>query len=147
MTAVGLPPRTRGSIVVTVIFLILAANALIQVVFRLLDRSTDPLTLSIWQAAIGVVALAAAHGAWHRSSWGPAVAVLYGIVTGTMIAMLGPMIDLPEDAQRGLWMSAAIVLLVGIALGWYLRRLLIQPKDLLAESAREPGERGIGSDS
>jgi hypothetical protein len=125
--AVGPHPRARGSIVVAVVFLLLAANALGQVGFRALGRSSDSLTLSVWQAMIGLVALAAAHGAWHRSNWGPAAAVLYGVVTGTMIALLGPMLDLPEEARRGLWMSGAIVLLIGISLGWYLRHLLRRP--------------------
>ncbi len=71
-----------------------------------------------------VAAFAAGHGAWHRTRWGPWAAVLYGLVTGTMVALLGPILDLPEEAHLGLLGAGVTIFAVGLLLGKLVQRLL-----------------------
>lgn len=113
-----------GRIVVAIIFALLALNAWLQVALVPLGRSDDPTTLTLLQALIGATAMLAAAGSWSGARWAPAAALSYGIVTGAMIVLLGPLLDLEPDARNGLWFGALVVLAVSAGLAWYLRRSL-----------------------
>lgn len=127
--------RHRGRIVVAVLFLLLAINAIAQVALVPLGRSGDPLPLTMLQLLIGVVALAAAWGSWTGARWSPAAAALYGVVTGGMLASLPWLLHMPAEARGGIAAGAASVLLVALALAWYLRRTLVA-REMPATTAR-----------
>ena len=113
--------RPAGRIVVAVIFLLLAINALAQVALVPFGRSDDPSLLTLLQLVVGTTALAAAWGSWSGARWSPVAAALYGVVTGAMLASLGWILDMPREAMGGLMVGAAFVVLSSLALAWYLR--------------------------
>ncbi len=114
--------RSAGTIAIAVILVLLSVNAIHQSVGALVGWNTDPPLLTAFQFASGTSALAAAIGTWRRARWAPSLALVYGVVTGIMIASLGPLLDLDENARAGLPFGAAIVVLIGIALAFLIRR-------------------------
>lgn len=114
--------RGAGTIVIAVILVLLCVNAIIQAIGTLIGWNNDPPLLTAFQFAAGGSALCAAVGTWRRERWAPAMAVAYGIITGIMIASLGPLLELDEQARAGLPLGAAIVVLIGGALAWGIRR-------------------------
>ena len=116
--------RPRGRIVVAVIFLLLAINALAQVGLVLFGQGSDPSPLTMLQVLVGITALAAAWGSWTGARWSPGAAVLYGVVTGAMLAALPRLLDLPAEARGGIVVGAIGVLAYSLAVAWYLRRTL-----------------------
>jgi hypothetical protein len=116
--------RPLGRTLLAVVFALLALNAWWQVIRDLGGMSTEPRVLTGWQALCGVLAVAAAWGSWAGARWTPAVAVLYGVVAGAMVAALGPILDLPPESQSGLWTGTAIILVFALFSAWWLRRSL-----------------------
>ncbi|HEX7980694.1 MAG TPA: hypothetical protein VF461_18970 [Gemmatimonadaceae bacterium] len=134
MTTPPLPPRkyrSRGRMVLAVVFVLLASSAWWQVINDFIDRSNEPPILTGLQAIIGVLAAAAAWGTWIGARWAPLYALLYGVTAGGMVASLGRMLDLPAESRNGLWFGGAIILGFGLLSAWWLRR------SLLRERARE----------
>jgi hypothetical protein len=109
--------RPVGRIIVAVLFALLAVNALKETFW-----SDGPRQLRILQAFVGALGAATAWGAWTAARWSPVLAAAYGFVGGAMVVALGPMLDLPAEARGGLWVGGAVVLLIGLASAWYLRR-------------------------
>lgn len=105
-------------------FSLLALNAWSQVVLTLANRSSDPAWLVAAQAVIGAAAAATALGSWLGWRWAPLAAVAYGLLTAGMLLALGPMLELPPDSIGGLQLGALVVLGIGLASGWFLRRKL-----------------------
>ena len=126
--------RSRGSIILVVVFTLFGLNAWVQVINSIIGRNDDPTALVILQVLVGTAGIAAARGTWSRARWAPIAAVSYGVVTGAMLVSLGPLLDLDAEAVRGIWIGAAAVLLFGLWAGWYLRR-----------QAASPGLRGSDS--
>jgi hypothetical protein len=106
-----------GRIIVTVLFALLAANALKEVV-----ASDSPPALRTLQAIVGATGGATAWGAWTGARWSAALATLYGLIAAGMVVSLGPMLDMPVEERGGLLVGGAIVLLVSLACAWYLHR-------------------------
>jgi hypothetical protein len=129
--------RSRGRVVLALVFAVLALNAWAQVLLVPLGRSGDPTALTALQALVGIAGGAAAWGSWTGTRWAPAAAVLYGLVTAGMLVALTPLLDLGPDARGGLWTGAAAVLLFALWAGWYLRRALSG----LVMQARPTGEK------
>ena len=114
--------RSRGRLVLTIVFALLAANALLQVLLALLGRSDDPAALTALQALVGGTGTAAAWGSWSGARWSPFAALAYGIATAALLGVLPALLDLSPDARPGIWTGAAIMLLFGILAARYLRR-------------------------
>lgn len=114
--------RSRGSIILVVIFTLFGLNAWVQVLNAIIGGSDDPTALVVLQTLVGTAGIAAAWGAWSGARWAPVAAVSYGVVTAAMLASLGPLLDLATAEMRGIWSGAAGVLLFGLWAGWYLRR-------------------------
>ena len=119
--------RPVGRIVVAVIFGLLALNAWAQVLLVPLGRSDDPAMLTLLQVLVGTSAALAAVGSWRGARWAPAAAVAYGIITGAMIVLLDPLLDIGPEGRSGLWLGALLVLLVSLGFAWYLRRSVRSP--------------------
>lgn len=118
--------RGAGTIAITIVLTLLAANALVQAAAALVDWNSDPAQLTAFQFASGSSALAAAIGTWRRARWAVYLALGYGVITGIMIASLGSILELEEEARTGLRLSAAIVFLIGVALAWGIRRTQLE---------------------
>lgn len=54
--------------------------------------------------------------------WAPVAALVYGVVTAGLLLALPPILDLEPSDARGLWLGAAIILLLVLWAAWYLRR-------------------------
>lgn len=121
-----MPPRRPGAgrIALAVFYCLLALNAWAQVALVPLGYTDDPGPLTLLQALVGAAAAAAAWGSWRGRRWGPAAALLHGLVTAGMLLALVPLLDLGPEARGGLWGGAAGVLVSAIAAAWYLRRAL-----------------------
>ena len=116
--------RSRGRVVLAILFALLACNAWAQVLLVLLGRSNEPVALTVLQTLTGAAAAAAAWGSWAGTPWASAAAMLYGIITAGMLAALTPLLHLEAEARDGIWTGAAVVLLFGMLAGWYLRRAI-----------------------
>lgn len=119
--------RRVGLIIGVVLLALLCLNAWTQVFRSLVGWDDNPPLLIALQTLSGTIACAAAVGAWRRRPWAPAAAVLYGLVTGTMIRMLGPILDLEPDARRGLTVSALVVVCLALLLAWAVRPIVPSP--------------------
>lgn len=111
-----------GRIVVAVLFTLFGLSAWSEALDIFLRASDDPTLLGILQTVIGAVALTAAVGSWRGSRWSPVAAIAYGVITAGMIVGLGPMLGLEGEERGGLLVGAAAVLLIALAMAWYLRR-------------------------
>ena len=54
--------------------------------------------------------------------WAPVAALVYGVVTAGLLLALPPILDLEPSDARGLWLGAAIIVLLVLWAAWYLRR-------------------------
>lgn len=114
--------RSRGRIAVAIVFALLALNAWSQALFVLLGRSDDPPMLTLLQVLSGASAVLTAVGSWSAARWAPAAAVSYGVITGGMIVLLDPLLDIGPEGRSGLWLGGLVVLVVSLGFAWYLRR-------------------------
>jgi hypothetical protein len=122
----GRPDVPIGRRVLAVVFALLALSAWWQVVSDALDRSNEPMILTTLQLIIAVIGTAAAWGSWIGARWTPAFALLYGVIAGGMVATLGPILNLPAEARRGLWLGGALIFSFGLVTAWWLRRTLVR---------------------
>ncbi len=116
------PRRGTGVIIAVVLLALLCLNAWMQVFRSLVAWDDNPPLLIAWQALSGAAALTAAVGAWRLRRWAPAATVLYGLVTGTMISMLEPMLDLGAEARPGLLTGGLVVMCGSLMLAWVVGR-------------------------
>lgn len=116
-------PR-RGPRVAAVVLFLLSVNALAQAVRWAFGWDQNPAVLGVEQTLSGISAIVAAVGAWRLHRWSARWAALYGAVTGTMIATLGPVLDMPANERSGLWIGASVVVVVAGGIAWYLHRAL-----------------------
>lgn len=130
--SVALERRNVGRILITLLLAFLCLNAWIQTVMRLFGTNDDPAALVTWQLLSGAAAAVAAVGAWRLSRWAPAAATAYGLITGTMIIRLGPILDLDPAERSGLIVGAGAVLLTGAGIALYLRRLIRRSRRAVA---------------
>jgi hypothetical protein len=114
--------RSRGSIILVVVFTLFGLNAWVQVINAIIGGSDDPTALVILQTLVGTAGIAAAWATWSGARWAPVAAMTYGVVTAAMLASLGPLLDLAAEETRGIWIGAVAALLFGLWAGWYLRR-------------------------
>ncbi len=125
-------PRDRlrgriGSRIVATVLLILCLNAWLQAARDLLGIDQNPRALMLLQLTSGAAALLGAIGSWRRRAWAPAPTVLYGVITGTMIIAVGPLLGLSAEERGGLPLGAGVVLATSLALAWYLRTITRTP--------------------
>ncbi|HEX3159274.1 MAG TPA: hypothetical protein VHQ45_12200 [Gemmatimonadaceae bacterium] len=116
--------RTTGRIVLAVVFAGLALNGFVEVISAVLGRSHEPAALVALQALVALVGAAAAWGTWAGTRWAPAAALLYGLMAAVLVVSLTPILGLPPEASRGLWVGGAACVLFGVWAAWYLRRSL-----------------------
>src|SRR5688500_5735341 len=89
--------RSRGSIVLVVVFTLFGLNAWAQVIRAAVGGSEDPTALIILQTLVGTAGIAAAWGTWSGARWSPIAAMSYGVVTAAMLVSLGPLLQLSAE--------------------------------------------------
>jgi hypothetical protein len=113
--------RRPASIILSVVFGLLALNAWGQVLLVALGHSDDSRTLTMLQGVVGLTAVATAWGSWRRARWAPGAAIAYGATTAGMLAALPSLLQLPTDARLGIWAGSAAVLLFAVLCAVYFR--------------------------
>ena len=122
------PPLTLAR-PIALLFVILGANAWVQVGLVVAGQSDDPPTLVLAQGLIGFAGFITAWAAWTRARWGWVGALSYGFLIAGMLAALPRLLALPADARSGLLAGAAAVMLLSSVSAWYLRRSSRRPLD------------------
>ena len=74
--------RTRGRIVLTVVFALLALTAWVEVALVSLGVSEDPAALLALESLAGATGTATAWGSWTGARWAPWAALSYGLTAG-----------------------------------------------------------------
>jgi hypothetical protein len=119
------PTKPRfAHLIVGILFTFLCLNAWVQIGLALMGGSDDPLLLRSWQFISGGAAGAAAIGAFRLRPWAPHAVITYGLITGTMIVALGPMLELDRGERGGLLVGAGAVALFCTGMAFYLMRLV-----------------------
>jgi hypothetical protein len=115
--------RSPARIALAVAFVLLALNALGQVVAVPLGHSSDPPVLIALQAVIGVAGLVAAWATWTAARWAPVAALGFGLASAGMLVALPSLLGLEAEARSGIWTGAAAVFVFSVFSAWYLRRV------------------------
>ena len=113
--------RRPVSIILSVIFGLLALTALGQVLLVALGGSDEPGTLIVLKMGIGLTAAATAWGSWRRARWTSGAAIAYGVITASMLAALPSLLGLPADARFGIWTGGAAAMLFALLCAAYFR--------------------------
>jgi hypothetical protein len=139
LTAPGTGGRSTGALwlarILSVLFALLAAADVIQLIQAALGEHPDPFVLLLVHALTGVLAAVAAVGLWLGRSWAPAVVLGWGGVMAAMLVAMGPLLDEPRETWPGLWLAAAIVAVFAAGASWSVWRLHRRG------ATRSPGER------
>jgi hypothetical protein len=132
----AVPRRPIGFTILAVVFGLASASAFGEVVNYLLSRSEDPLALFAFQLATATTGLLSAVGIWRRALWAPLAVLSYGVVTATLVSLLGPMLDLAPEERSGLWTGAAAILVFALLSAWYVHHVA-RRASLSAPEARD----------
>ena len=100
--------------ILSVAFALLAVNAWGQVLEAARGNSSDSSLLVAWQGAIGLAGALTAWGGWRGEPWTWKAAIGYGVLTGGMLTALPWMLDLTAEERPGIWIGAAVIMLVSL---------------------------------
>jgi hypothetical protein len=114
-------PRRPTSIILSVVFGLLALTAWVQVLLVAIRTSDEPPTLTVLHAGSGFTAAATAWGSWRRARWASGAAIAYGAITAGMLAALPSILRLPPDARLGIWTGGAAIMLFALLCAAYFR--------------------------
>ena len=120
-----------------VVFAILAASDLRELLVVIAGRSSDPAPLVVGHVASGITGVAAAVGLWRGASWASYATIAWGIATALLVATLQPILDLPLDARPGLWGAAAGIMVAALLVARYARGTM-KPQSNDVASHRPP---------
>lgn len=115
-------PRTGGLRLLGGFFALFAAADVIQLSQAARGEHPDPVGLLLTHALTGLLAGFAAVGLWRARKWALLVVLGWGVATAAMLMILGPVLDEPREAWRGLRMAALLVAVFAAAVGWYVWR-------------------------
>ena len=113
--------RRPTSIILSIIFALLALAAWGEVLSVALGHSDSPPLLAALQTCVGGAAAATAWGSWRRRKWASSAALAYGAVTGGMLVFLPSLLGLPAEARAGIWSGAAVVMVFAALCAIYFR--------------------------
>ena len=102
------------------LFGLFAVADLIQLLQALRGRHPDPPGLLVTHAVTGLLAGSAMVGICSRRPWAVGAVLGWGAVTAGMLVVLGPVIQEPREAWRGLWMAAGAVALLCVLAAYAL---------------------------
>ncbi len=121
-------PRRIGLTIVSIAFALLCLVQWGTVVRVALGFDYEPRLLVLLKLLSGAAAYAAAVATVRRRPWAATAALIFGIVTATLILSVGPLVGLDPAARRGLIPGALSMLLIGTGLALYLRSALRTPR-------------------
>jgi hypothetical protein len=113
--------RRPATIILSVVFSLLAFAAWLMVLFLVFDESNTQPMLTTWQTCIALVATMTVWGSWHRRKWAPSAAAAYGLEAAGMLVALPSILPLPAKARPGMWAGAAAVLVFALLCALYFR--------------------------
>lgn len=111
--------RRPASIVLSVVFGVLALVAWGQVLVALLHFSDEVPTVNVLHTCIGFAGAATAWGSWRRARWAAVAAIAYGAISAVLLIVLPSLLHLPDDARRGIWTGAAAVMVFALLCAGY----------------------------
>jgi hypothetical protein len=114
-------PRAVGLRLLSGLFVLFASADLVQLGQAARGEHPDPLGLLVIHALTGLLAGFAAVGLWRARPWASVVVLSWGMVTGAMLMILGPVLDEPREAWWGFWVAALLVVGFASAVGLYVR--------------------------
>ena len=104
--------RIIGRVVIVGVFAMSATNAFSEAMNEardILRHAPDPMpAVMLFQFAVALTSTLSALGTWRRTRWATRAIVAWGLVGGTFVALLQPLLDLPKDALPGLVAGAAL---------------------------------------
>lgn len=117
--------RQRVScLVLSGLFLLLAAADIVQLVEIARGEHPDPPGLIVLHAITGILAGITAMGIWRARRWAVVAALCWGLLTSGMLVALGPLLNTPSEDCDGLWVAAAFVLVLTLTVSGYLLHIL-----------------------
>ena len=130
--------RPVGATLLAVLYALACGSALRETIDHLVLSNDDPAVLGALQALTAGAALVAALGIWRRARWATSAVIAYGVIAGTMVMLLGPILDLDAEARPGLWVGAAMILVFTAASAWYVRRVTQRDTVPKSEAVERP---------
>jgi hypothetical protein len=112
----------KTSIIERLIAVVVAALGVQQGYQGVTELRFDPWLLTLEYAVVCVTGLIAGYGVWRGRRWGPAALAVNGLTTAVLVVSLEPILNLPAEARRGLWIGAGGIALFTAAAVWYTRR-------------------------
>ena len=118
--------RIIGRVVIVGVFAMSATNAFSEAMNEardILRHAPEPMpAVMLFQFAVALTSTLSALGTWRRTRWATRAIVAWGLVEGTFVALLRPLLDLPKDALPGLVAGAASILVIAGAFVWWVKR-------------------------
>jgi hypothetical protein len=114
--------RSLGLTLLALLFTLASLSHAWQLASVALGWNDEPAPLTVAHAVALAAGVTAAYGAWTGARWAPWGALAWGAATAALLASLGPVLDLPDEARPGLLGSAAGTLAVAALIAWYLWR-------------------------
>ena len=87
-----------------------------------LRQGHDPRLVTLGYAIVLVTGLVAAYALWRGLDWGPGALGLNGLITAVVVVSLGPLLSIPPEGRRGLWIGGAVIVLLTAVGFWYTQR-------------------------
>jgi hypothetical protein len=113
--------RRPATIILCVIFSLLAFAAWLLVLFLVFDESNTQPMLTTWQTCIALVATMTAWGSWRRRKWASGAAAAYGLEAAGMLVALPSILPLAANFRPGIRAGAAAVLVFALLCAVYFR--------------------------
>lgn len=111
-----------GRFVLVIMFSLISINALREAYLQATTSGQRWWTMLLLQLISGLLALGSVVALLRRARWTKAIIGAWGVFCAAFVASLGALLDLPADARPGLWIGAAVVLVMAGVSVLYLVR-------------------------
>ena len=116
--------RRPWPLLLTTVFVILAASDLAQVAGVVRGTNDQPTTLAALHTLTAASAIAVAIALWRRSPRAPGLVWLWGVLTAVLILAVPVALEMPRAAWFGMIGSALVVLVLAWLGAWAARRVV-----------------------
>lgn len=147
-----------GAYLLSIGLVLLSSNAFRQALNEFRDTEPGSLLFGVLQVVIGASAAAASVGVFTRAKWAARSIEICGVGAAGLLVSQPLFEPMTRDAQRAIWLGAAVVGAAAMGLGWFARRLArsaaasrasedpprgMQPSPALLPDAQRPAEHSI----
>ncbi|MBL8961093.1 MAG: hypothetical protein JNJ98_14655 [Gemmatimonadetes bacterium] len=129
---------TAGRYLLSVVLVVLSSDALRQAMNELGDTEPGSRLFAVLQLVMGVTAAMGAVGVFRRSRWATMAIATWGIATASLLASQPVFEPMDADAEQGIWIGAAAMLVAAAVAAWFARRLAA-PRPLADPSNQRQG--------